>query len=772
MRESFSADRINQKLNEKSKWYRALAFLCGLIFAFLCLVKAYSETLIEQDQIKAVADDLQFDRQNRKLIGVGNAVVTQDDIELTADNVSINVDTKEGWSKGHVVLRQGKDSLISGESAYFDFDDRKGTFDNARLYQYPWYGYAEKIEQINKGKVKAHDAYFTSCNMSHPHYDIHAKNVTIYPDDKIVATNVTFRILETPVFWWPYFQMPLNHDTMLNVQPGYSDDFGAYVLTSKGFSINKNIKGTAHLDYYQKRGFGAGVDFDYKFERAGVGQIKLYGIHDKKTPDEKETNPYTKKTKEYRGRVTINHKMRLDPLTVLDVQWNEISDERFLQDFFEGEYREEIDPKSLISIVRNARQYSLLANFQKRTNDFSTVGEKTPEIIFDWLRKPLFGTGFYYTNEEGFVNFNQKQRFAPDGPNTVQFYTDQEISYPFRIMKHYNLIPYVYMRDDIYTKDRVTKAAANRYSAGSGIDLNTKFYRTWDTKGKFGGIEINQLRHLMRPLVSFSGNQIVTKKISDVVATGRGDNLGLQDVITFGVENRIQTKHVVGEQLQRVDLVSFNTYLDLSFGPHNETSRTGADKFTEARQEIILRPYDWLSFRMDTRYDFVSQNVSSNNIDAIFEPGNLFLAIGHRYIKTRETSGTIDNKDNQITVDAMYKLNSRWSLGSYARYEATEADWQEWELRARRDLHDWWLDFGLNVRNSERTAADKQLNKEIFVELILKAYPAINLHTGHRASYSNPRISDTIEGSSQGTGLGDWVTTVPDRSAIQSTTTV
>ena len=757
--------------------------VCLFLFSFLFSPFLQAEEPQAQDQIEAVADNLQYVQAEKKLVGKGNVVVTYGGVELTADEAEINTETQEAHAKGHVVVRSSAQGTLSGDEVFFNFKESSGRFPDGRIFSFPWYGLGKELEQVNSGKVVAHDVYITSCDLPHPHYDVKAKEATIYFEDKIVAKNVTFRILETPVFWWPYLVIPLNKNGPLTIVPGYSDEYGAFVLVSKGIAVSKQVYGRLLFDWYSKRGFGYGAEFDYKFERMGMGDIKIYGINDKKAPDDRKSDdPFENKRQKDRGRVSWRHKARIDPYTTFHLQWNELSDERFLQDFFEREHREEIDPQSFITVTRNTDRYSLLTHVEKRANRFQTVGEKLPEVVFTWLRRPLFDTNFYYTHENGFINFNQTKSFSSDGPNTVQFYTDQELSYPLRFFKYYNFNPFVNFREDYFTKSREKEDGISRYVAGGGFDASTRFYRTWDLKTDFLGIKINQLRHVMEPIIQYNAVKFASVHPSKLIVTGRGDQLDHQDVITLGIENRLQTKKEIpgAKTSQRIDLVSFNAFLDYSFGPGSDLIRTRANKFTDARFQTVLRPYDWLIVRIDTVYDVIDHRIFTNNTEFAFEPGRLTLALSHRYTKNRSRDGrTVSNleipiphlvlddagSDNQLTVDAVYDLNERWDVGGYVRWqingiserineigasgiESNDRDsfLEEWEIRAQRDLHDWLLDFGFNVRNSDRTDSEKSLNKEVFVQLRLKALSFVELKTGHRAYYSPSRIGRDVTG--------------------------
>jgi len=721
---------------------RIALFVVPLVSFWLPSVARSAE---QTEEIQVVADDLQYMKDEGKIVATGNVVVVQEDTELASDRAEVYIQSKQANASGHVVLKKRDAGTLSSEEVFFDFEKSEGSFPNGRFYQFPWYGQSEQMRQVKKNVIKAENVFITSCDLPHPHYDLKARKATIYPGDKIVATNVFFRILEVPVFWWPYLVIPLNHH-LGGLSPGYSNDYGFYLLAQKGIAINKNIQGKLLFDWYSKRGFGYGAELAYKFKRLGVGEVKIYGIRDHDAPDDRAANPFEEKNRknEDRGRFTWKHKGRIDDLTTLQFQWNELSDDVFLQDFFEQEHRREIDPKSYVTVTRNSSQYSLLANLEKRTNRFQSVNETLPELVFTWLRRPLFGTNFYYTNEEGFVNFKETQAFRPKVRDTMQLYTDHELSYPLSLFRFYSFVPFINFREDVYTKGSTEEESISRFLAGGGFDLNTRFYREWNYDGKWFGMDIHGLRHVLEPIIQYNSIQVATESHKDITNTGRGDNLDHQDIVTFGVENRIQTKQTANHSADRVDLVSFNTFLDFSFGTGSDLLPTRQNRFTQARVETILRPYQWCLIRNNTTYDLVKNEVAGNNLDLVFDPNRLNFNISHRF-----SSGGDSSSDNLLTLNVDYLLNERWKVGAYLRWDASNSSIEEWELRGTRDLHDWLFDFGYNVRNSDRTGTGQELNKELFFDLKLKALEDIRLKSGHRASFSGPRIGRTVAGANE-----------------------
>ena len=96
--------------------------------------------------------------------------------------------------------------------------------------------------------------------------------------------------------------------------------------------------------------------------------------------------------------------------------------------------------------------------------------------------------------------------------------------------------------------------------ADYGADLRTHFYKLYDVSFEKVGIEVNQLRHIFEPSVAFQGS---TSSVDHrkLIHFDQIDNVDDAAKVILGLENRLQTKRIVDGKMQRVDIVSFNTFL-------------------------------------------------------------------------------------------------------------------------------------------------------------------------------------------------------------------
>ncbi len=72
--------------------------------------------------------------------------------------------------------------------------------------------------------------YFTTHDSVDPNFRIKAKEVSIYPEDRIVFRNLTAYAGKIPVFYFPYLSQPFDGELGYTFAPGYSSSWGAYLV--------------------------------------------------------------------------------------------------------------------------------------------------------------------------------------------------------------------------------------------------------------------------------------------------------------------------------------------------------------------------------------------------------------------------------------------------------------------------------------------------------------------------------------------------------------
>jgi hypothetical protein len=125
---------------------------------------------------------------------------------------------------------------------------------------------------------------FTTCgceaSIPQASYSIGAGHLRLYPDQLLVASDVTLRALGRPIFWTPVYLAPLNNlqQNPLIPQIGSSATQGWFVRWRVPFFANEGTYGALLLDYFSRFGeIGSGLDVAYRLF-FGQGTLNWYRL--------------------------------------------------------------------------------------------------------------------------------------------------------------------------------------------------------------------------------------------------------------------------------------------------------------------------------------------------------------------------------------------------------------------------------------------------------------------------------------------------------------
>lgn len=712
-------------------------------------IDPYSE---EEPQVQVVADNLQYLREEKKIIAKGNVVIEYLEYKITSDYAEVFTESRKAIAKGHMIIFHGNEIKAEGDEIYFDFRNSQGEFPDGRHFTPPWFITGEEIKQVKDGEIQITNAIITTCDREdHPHYGIHASHARILKDDKLIARNVRIYALEAPIFWLPYLVLPLNLNSLpFSIAAGHNSQDGYYVELTKGFVVSSQMNGKLLADWRSKRGFGGGAILDYDFGEVARGNLIGYWTQDDNAPTlNNADNPFEEDQSRDRGRLTWRHRADINDYSYVVMRYHRVADEFVLQDFFEKEFRSVLQQQSFATMTLNGDRQGLLIHGQKRMNNFEALVERLPEVRHTWKNQEFFVKGLYYESESSVANLYKKFGRTPLNEDVVRIHSSHHWFRPFKL-NDYKFTPFLNVQGTGYSRERFSDDDRFRFALGYGFDLRKQFYKTYNQTSDFAGIEINGLRHIIEP--NFQMESIHPSTVSDETINhfDRIDLVDDKDVFTLGVENRIQTKRVVAGKMQRVDIVSLNTYVRFDINPDEPSPDTG---FKTLNQEITLRPYDWLKYDADITIDLENGRFAVFNQDITLEKQRWDLLLGHRYVNNSTFQdarfiGDFNDIDasHQLVFAGNYRLNELWEFNGHIRWDLDENELEEWQLGATRDLHDFIFSFGYNVRNS----SIRNSNSEIYFNFSMKDFSALALRSGGgRATFSEPRIGETVAGANQ-----------------------
>jgi len=700
--------------------------LAGLILTpFLCAGAVFAAQNEKESPLIINGDNVEYSADKKEVVATGNIEVIYKGSKLTCRRLKVNMLTKEGVAEGDARVEDEK-GVITGEKIVYNFADKTGVIYNADFRANPYFGKAKQVEKISEEEFVAKKGYFTTCSFDRPHYRIAAKKIKAFPGDKMQAEYTTLYLGPFPLLYLPRFNYSVKEPIMhIQVEPGKSNDWGMYLLTAWRYNLTENTNLKLFLDYRNKLGVAEGFELNYKSAETGNGDFKFY-YTDEKSSDDGISNFQ-------RYMVRWRHKWDIDPRTNVVAELHKISDQKrkyesgadFLQDYFFREYEQDAEPLSYF-LFHHAFNYSSLdILMQARTNHWFDQVEKLPEINYSLPGVQVGETPLYFENFSQFGTYNKKADTKPETPDDVtmtRLDTTNRVSLPMKA-GFVNIRPYLASRQTYYDKGANGDSNIVRTIFYSGADVSTKFYRTFNVKSNFMGMDINGLRHIITPSVGYLYTHEPTIPVSNLHQVDDVDAITRGNTATVSLSNKLQTKR----NGQSVDFVDFWITSDYVINPKSGTDENSIlynpgnrlkSQFSDILFKLKVLPYSWLRMESEATFehsdytDINYNHFSVANYCFTFDLGkDRSFSIGQRY----ERKG-----NNEVTAGLAWRLNPKWKFGIYQRFNFKKSSildrgFQEQEYTLTRNLHCWDVDISVNKKEGSGTT--------LFFTFRLKAFP-------------------------------------------------
>jgi LPS-assembly protein len=359
--------------------------------------------------------------------GPGIKVTGDNGLEIHADRAVLDLKAAKVTLEGNVriyqgnVLQRGTRVVYFYDRKFLDIAGLRGSADQLLLESGKFV-----MEERDGGTVfVGENAGVTTHDVEEPNYWVRAKQIKIYPGEKIVFNNLRLFAGETPVFWLPYLSQPLDAELGYHFVPGARTNWGPYLLNTYGIMLGgkRNEKTGENedawllsrwrLDLLTTRGIGTGVDLvdtrvDHQDSFTGLG---IYYINDL-APDTRRSGVPRGFVNEDRYRIDFKHRLPLEFEDEgewrIDTQLTHLSDLHYLEDFAPDQYRRDPAPDNTIGLYRRDEDSLLSLQTRLRINDFYRTDTRLPEISYDQVRAPIFGLPLLHEGGTSFGIIGEK----------------------------------------------------------------------------------------------------------------------------------------------------------------------------------------------------------------------------------------------------------------------------------------------------------------------------------------------------------------------------
>lgn len=205
------------------------------------------------------------------IVIVGNpAIIKVDEDEITADRIEYNKSTRKLRIVGAGIF-QGKNDTIAGRDFEVDLESEGLTAADVLIATKELDVQGISCERL-PGQVNVQNGYFSPCSRCGTRQDAYgfkAKELTLYPGDRLVARDVTIMLAGVPVMYLPivvvFLSEPSRYPKLeLNLDATSSPDRPTVGLDLP-FTIGDNGFGYWLLRYYAARSPAFGLGFDMNF---------------------------------------------------------------------------------------------------------------------------------------------------------------------------------------------------------------------------------------------------------------------------------------------------------------------------------------------------------------------------------------------------------------------------------------------------------------------------------------------------------------------------
>ncbi len=685
-----------------------------ILFSFLnlntnfILISHAQETEDEEElDISLKADYITYERIDEEdlIIAKNKVILKYQDIEIKADYLRINLITNLLFASGKVIFKQNESETYSEELSY-NWKTKKiillrfkaeltGENIKGKIYYE-----GEKLEKF-PGTVELTEGSFTTCDLDDPHYHLVAKEMTIYPRDKIIARNISWYEGNTKIITLPYFLIFLDRKTQLPILPkiGQNSIDGWFIKTYLNYYINEKSYGTLYIDWLEKKGIGTGIKYIQEIgdtNNPGETSFYLYRIKEKDSGELKIAGKVTY-VQEWEGNIKTQ--------VILNYSGSKAQGEELFSNIL----------KSQFALSKKSEKYNLKLtgkyNFSGTglgQEDLSINGNIKVNYNYAFNDKLSSALTLVYTDRnpasqevadlelipklklkykgEGYtLNLITEKRFDLDGDN----YTGENVSRIINRLPEFVFNKRATTIGDTKITYNITASVGHFYEAATEED-------TW--RGEY-------IINVKRP---FDLGEYLTLTPSGIFR---------QDVYLTG-----EARYLIGGKL---DLkAGYNPYISstLSYSYNKSVGPTpfNFDYITPLTNtvsgKLTFKPSEKLKLNLSANYNFVTENF-----------GNLVAKIEYK------------PKDKwKMNFSSSYNLNTKeWTKKINSQLDLQLTD--DWRIKYRGivDLEDFKLTHSVvgitrDLHCRELTINYKQATNSIWVEFYIKAFPTEKITLGRK----------------------------------------
>lgn len=687
---------------------------------------------------------------------------------------SLDIDEVRGiYLEGDVEASDGSYTVRSPQ-VYFDVPTDRALLLDASFHTYdqrrrlPLYVRAETVRQHSADQWEAERVTLANSSFARPTFTLGATRVQLdrfrdvprtgeqstrlAGDDayRVDARNITLNAAGVPVLYWPRYKGDPFNQTLRSIRIGTATGDLPTIATTWnaeglfGVDLGESVSAGLLLDYHLDRSPAIGLDVSWG-DRLVKGNLLTYAVLFDQGEDRLRNGARVGFDGEFRGLFITEQRYELAPGAALWADLSYVSDETFVDAFFDNIATERKPLRSGLFFRRKTDLSFLSLESQGQLNNFQVneavlqapgyYVEKVPEASYTRLADDLFPrsapglatwsqeyrVGFLRLNfteqtagELGYRNDNSaqralgidadqslKDRFAAlglDEDGVIRADTRHQLDLalqagPVRVNPY--LVGRATFWDERYEQFSPDEDDRTRFYGGVGTRISTTLTAI-DNEAESQLLDVHRLRHVIEPSV----------EVFSAGATMQRDDIPFYDadveplltgtIVRLGLDQTLQTKRGGPGRWRNVDLLEFDAGFVFT---HNESGEAPIPRYVAFRPELsrpgdsfeanlVYRMTDAVAIAGSTIYDLDAGRQRRSSIGARVDHSPVASsAIELSYIDP------LDSTD--LTAFTRYEITDKYILTASTRYDFEFNNFKRFGVEARREFSQ--LIFGISV---------------------------------------------------------------------------
>ena len=496
-------------------------------------------------------DSITFDYSKMRATLFGSSKVTYTNLELTADRISMSMDSSlvhatgtpdsTGAIKGKPLFKQGEDEYEPDEIDY-NFKTGKAYISNVYTEQGEGFMMSEGGKRDSTGVMYVEKGRYTTCDAENPHFYLSMTRAKVRPGKEVIFGPASLVVCDVPLpLAIPYGFFPFTSSYSSGIiMPTYGDESTrGFYLRDGGyyFAVSDFFDAKVLGEIYTKGSWGVSAQTNYKKRYRFSGS--LYFSHQTSKEGEKNMPDYNV-SKSF--KITWSHRQdtKANPTQSFSASVNFATssyERNNLTSMYNPESLTQSTRTSSVSYSKSFNDIGLTLsgtfNLSQNMRD-SSIALTLPTLnvslskFYPFKRKKMAGKERWYekisasytgtlTNS---INTKEdllfKSNLIKDWRNGMRHQVP--INATFNVLNYINVTPSFNFTDRTYTNkvmqswDTESNAVQrdtlygfyNVYNYNLSVSANTKLYGFYRPMPWFGGKKIQAIRHVFTPTVSFS----------------------------------------------------------------------------------------------------------------------------------------------------------------------------------------------------------------------------------------------------------------------------